>query len=160
MQTWWKWFHQNGLDETKTWALKSPDLELRVKRYGGLKLKDLSVKFFQQTGPWRKNWTCLWAEYVFRTGKSILSRSAQGIRFLTWKAYSLGVMDWAKTWQSFLIWSYVDAAKRSYQMDLPNWYLFHKHQIWLETLEKSKKILATWNEPKLVGDRLYGEEKA
>ena len=39
----------------------------------------------------------------------------------------LGVLDWAKTWQSFLIWLYLDAAKKSYQINLPNWYLFHKH---------------------------------
>ena len=43
---------QNGLDETKKWALESPHLELWLKRYEGLKFRDFSAKISSQTSPW------------------------------------------------------------------------------------------------------------
>ena len=51
----WTWHQQNGLDETKTWALESPDSELRVKRYDCLTTRDLFVEVFLQTSPWVLN---------------------------------------------------------------------------------------------------------
>ena len=39
------------LDETKTWALESPHLELWLKRYEGLKFRDFSAKISSQTSP-------------------------------------------------------------------------------------------------------------
>ena len=37
------WFQQNGLDETKKWALESPQSELRAKSYEVFSARDLSV---------------------------------------------------------------------------------------------------------------------
>ena len=39
----WKWHQRNGLDETKTWALDSPHLELWLKSYKVFSARDLSV---------------------------------------------------------------------------------------------------------------------
>ena len=49
------------------------------------------------------------------------------------KKHSLGVLDWAKTWKSWMIWTYNDAVKISYQMDLPKWYFLHNYPLCPET---------------------------
>ena len=60
VNTWWKWYQQNGLDNIKKWALESPHLELWTKSYKGLTARDLFVKIYPQTVPWVKNRKSIW----------------------------------------------------------------------------------------------------